>query len=95
MNSAEVYNFFIHGLNPQLCQLVGTMVTSGNVEEVIELVKKATMYGKDKGRTSQQKTENKQKQQGVEKGGKGSKGKWAPSGGPMGKVQIISGDSQQ
>ena len=29
------------------------------------------------------------------KGGKGNKGKWGPSGGPKGKVQIILGDSQQ
>ena len=71
------------------------MVILGNLEEVIELVKKVTVYGKDKGGSSELKTENKQKRQGREKGGKGSKGKWGPSGGPKGKVQIILGDSQQ
>ena len=40
MNSAEAYSLFMHGLNPQLRQLAGTMVTSGNLEEVIEIVKK-------------------------------------------------------
>ena len=39
----------MHGLNPQLCQLAGTMVTSGNLEEVIEIVKKAIVYGEEKG----------------------------------------------
>ena len=45
MNSAEAYNLFMHGLNPQLHQIVGTMVTSGNLEEVIAIVKKAMVYG--------------------------------------------------
>ena len=35
------------------CQLAGTMVTSGNLEEVIEIVKKATVYGEEKGGSSQ------------------------------------------
>ena len=52
MNSAEAYSLFIHGLNPQLCQLIRTMVTSRNLEEVIEIVKKATVYGEDKGGSS-------------------------------------------
>ena len=61
MSLAEAYNLFMHGLNPQLRQLAGTMVVSGNLEEVIEIVKKATLYGEDKGGSSQVKTENKQK----------------------------------
>ena len=96
MNLAEAYSLFMHGLNPQLRQLAGTMVTSGNLKEVIELVKKATVYGEDKDGSSQLKSENKQKRQnGGKSGGKGSKGNWGPSGGPKGKVQIIAGDSQQ
>ena len=63
MNSAEAYSLFIHGLNPQLPQLAGTMVTSGNLEEVIEIVEKATVYGEEKGGSSQIKTGNKQKRQ--------------------------------
>ena len=91
MNLVEAYSLFMQGLNPQLRQLAGTMVTSGNIEEVIEIVKKATVYGKEKGGSSQVKTENKQKQQnGGKGGGKGNKGNWGPSGGPKGKVQIIS-----
>ena len=39
---------FMHGLNPQLRQLAGTMVVSGNLEEVIEIVKKAIVYGEEK-----------------------------------------------
>ena len=94
MNLAEAYSLFMHGLNPQLCQLAGTMVTSSNLEEVIEIMKKATVYGTEKGGSSQGKTENKQKwQNGGKGGGKGSKGNWGPSGGPKGKVQIIPGDS--
>ena len=71
------------------------MVASGKLEEVIELVKKAIVYGKDKGGSFQIRIENNQKWQGGEKGGQGSKGKWGPSGGQEGKVQIILGDSQQ
>ena len=56
MNLAEAYNLFMHGLNPQLCQLVGTMVISGNLEEVIEIVKKATVYGEEKSGSPQTKT---------------------------------------
>ena len=93
MNSAEAYSLFMHRLNPQLHQLVGIMVTPRNLEEVIELVKKATVYGEYKGGLSQMKTEKKQKRQSGEKGGKGSKDKWGPSGGPKGKVQTILGDS--
>ena len=81
------------GLNPQLRQLVGTIVTSGNLEEIIELVKKAMVYGEDKGGSSEAKTKNKQKWLSGEKGGKGNKAKWGPSGEPKGKVQRISGDS--
>ena len=72
------------------------MVASGNLEEGIEIAKKATVYGEEKGGSPQIKTENKQKwQSGSKSGGKGSKGNWGPSGGPKGKVRIISGDSQQ
>ena len=39
---------FMHGLDPQLRQLAGTLVTSGDLDEVIEVVKKATVYGEDK-----------------------------------------------
>ena len=96
MNSAEVYSLFMHGFNPQLHQLARTMVASGDLEEVIKIVKKAMVYGKDKGRSSQGKTENKQKRQsGGKGGGKGNKGNWGPSGGPKGNVQIIARDSQQ
>ena len=63
MNLVEAYNLFMHGLNPQFCQLAGTMITSGNLEEVIEIMKKVTVYDEDKGGSSQGKTENKQKQQ--------------------------------
>ena len=59
MNSAEAYSLFMHGLNPQLRQLARTMVTSGNLEEVIQLVKKATVYGEDKGGFSQTKMRKK------------------------------------
>ena len=51
---------------------------------------------KNKGGSSQGKTENKQKRQGGGKGGgKGSKGNWGPNGEPKGKAQIIAGDSHQ
>ena len=46
---------FMHGLNPQLRQLAGTMVVSGNLEEVIEIVKKATVYGEEKSGSLKQK----------------------------------------
>ena len=48
MNSSEAYNLFMDRLNPQLHQLARTMVTSRNLEEVIEIVKKATVYGEKK-----------------------------------------------
>ena len=93
MNSAKAYSLFMHGLNPQLHRFAGTIIPLGNLEEVIELVKKVIVYSEDKGGSSQTKIENKQKRQSKEKGGKGSKGKWGPSGGPKGKVQITLGDS--
>ena len=94
MNSAKAYSLLMHGLNPQLRKLAGTMVTSRNLEEVIEIVKKAIVYGGDKGGSSQEKPENKQKRQsGGKNDGKGSKGDWGPSGGPKRKIQIIFGDS--
>ena len=94
MNLAEPYSLFMHGLNPQLHQLARTMVVSGNLEEVIEIVKKVTMYGEETSGLPQGKTENKQKwQSGSKSGGKGNKGNWGPSGGPKGKVQVIVGDS--
>ena len=49
MNLVEASSLFMHGLNLQLRQLARTMVTLGNLEEVIELVKKAMVYGEDKG----------------------------------------------
>ena len=49
MNLAEGYNLFMHRLNPQLHQLTGTLVTSQNLVEFIEVVKKAKVYGEDKG----------------------------------------------
>ena len=71
------------------------MATLGNLEEVIYIMKKATVYGEENGGSPQVKTTNKQKQQsGSKNGGKGSKGSWGPSGGPKGKVQIILRDSQ-
>ena len=77
MNSVKAYSLFTHGLNLQLHQLAGTMVTSENKEEVDEIMKKAMVYGKGKGGSSQGKTENKQKwQKGGKHGGKGSKGNW-------------------
>ena len=39
---------FMHGLNPQLRQLAGMIFASGNLEKVIEIVKKAIVYGEDK-----------------------------------------------
>ena len=55
------------------------MITSGNLEKVIEIVKKATVYGEEKGGSPQIKTENKKKRQsGGKSGGKGSKGNWIP-----------------
>ena len=95
MNLVEGCNLFMHELNLQLCQLARTMVMSGNLEEVIEIVKKAIFHGEDKHGSSQAKTKNKQKWRTRGKGGKGSKGNWGPSGGPKGKVQIIAGDSHQ
>ena len=66
------------------------MVTSGNLEEVIELVKKAIVYGEDKGGSSQLKTKNKQKgQNGGKGGGKGSKGNWGPSGEPKERSKLF------
>ena len=62
MNSVEAYSLFMHGLDPQLCQLAGTLATSGDLDEVIEVVKKATVYGEDKKTSSQSKGENKQKE---------------------------------
>ena len=61
MNLAEAYSLFMHGLNLQLRQLVGTMVTSGNMKEVIEIVKKVTVYNTDKGGSSQGKLKTNKK----------------------------------
>ena len=58
MNSVEAGSLFMHGVNPQLCQLAKTMVILRDLEEVIEIVKKALVYGEDKGGSSQTKTEN-------------------------------------
>ena len=98
LNLAEAYNLFMHGLNPPLCQLVGTMVTSGNLEEVIEIVKKATVYTTmikvDLLQIEKLKT-NKKGRVEVKVVAREVRAIGNPSGGPKGKVQIISGDSQQ
>ena len=60
MKSADAYSLFLHGLNPQLCRLVGTLVTSRELDAVITVVKKATVYGEDKGSSYKSKIENKQ-----------------------------------
>ena len=96
MNSAEAYSLFMHGLDKQLRQLASTLVTSGDLDEVIEVVKKATVYGEDKKTSSQSKGENKQKgRQGNGKGAKGGKGSWGPNkgNGLKGQVQIVTGGS--
>ena len=49
MNLVDAYSLFMYGLNSQLHQLAGTMVTSGNLEEVIDIMKKAMVYGEGKG----------------------------------------------
>ena len=69
------------------------MVILGDLEEVIEVMKKVTVYGKERSNSSQVKSENKQKRQSGRKGGKGNKGNWGPSGGQNGKIQIVSRDS--
>ena len=51
----------MHALNLQLRQLAGTMVTSGNLKEVIEIVKKVTVYSTDKGGSSQGKLKTNKK----------------------------------
>ena len=82
MNLAEAYSLFMHGLNPQLCHLVGTLVSSGDLEEVIEVVKKATVYGEDKsngGSQSKMKT-NKNHSREVEKVAREVKGHGDPVG---------------
>ena len=71
------------------------MVISRDLEEVIEIMQKMTVYGEDKDSSSQEKNENKQKRQSRGKGGKGNKDNWVPSGGQKGKIQIVSGDSHQ
>ena len=87
MSLAEDYNLFMHGLNPQLCQLAGTMVILGDLEEVIEIIKKATVKGEDKDGSSQTKMA-----EWVEKW-QGKQGNWGPSGRQKGKVQVIIGHS--
>ena len=61
MNSAEAYSLFMHSLDPQLRQLAGTLVTSGDLDEIIEIVKKAAVYREDQKTNSQSKGENKRK----------------------------------
>ena len=68
------------------------MAISRDFEEVIEIVKKAMVYGEDKSSFPQGKNANKQKRQSRGKGGKGNKGNWDPSGGQKRKVQFILGD---
>ena len=82
MNSAQAYSIFMHGLAPQLYQRPGTLVISRDLDEVVEVVEKATVYGEDKKMNSQSKGENKQKgQQGNRKGAKREKGLWGPNKG--------------
>ena len=71
MNLVEAYNLFMHRLNPHLRQLAGKMVTSGNLEELIELVKIAMVYGEDKGGSSQMKTETNKNDRVEKKAAKG------------------------
>ena len=61
VNSIEAYNLFMHGLNPQLCQLVSTLVDFGNLDQVIEVVKRAIVYGKDKRVAGTNRNENQNK----------------------------------
>lgn len=61
MNSAKAYSLFIHGLNLQLCQLAGTLVSLGDLKDVIEVVKKAIVFGEEKGGTGQKSEQSKQK----------------------------------
>ena len=84
---------FMHMLNPQLRQVARTMVISGDLEEVIEIVKKATVYGEDKSGSSQTKTETNKNGRMEERVARKTRVIGGPSGGPKGKVQVISGDS--
>ena len=45
MNIAEAFSLFMKGLQPQLKQLVGSLIPTDDLEGAIELVKKATKYG--------------------------------------------------
>ena len=45
MNIAEAFSLFMKGLQPQLKQLVGSLIRTDDLEGAIELVKKATKYG--------------------------------------------------
>ena len=93
MNLAKAYNLFMHNLNSQLCQLASALVTIGDLDELIKVVKKATMYGEGKGSSPQSKIENKQKErQGNTKGAKAGKGSYEPNEGnePKGQVQIVT-----
>ena len=38
----------MHGLNQQLHQLAGTLVDSGDLDQVIEVVKQVMVYGEEK-----------------------------------------------
>ena len=58
------------------------MVTSGDLNEVIEVLKKVTIYGEDKKTSFQSKGENKQKgRQGNGEGTKGGAESWGPNKG--------------
>lgn len=48
MNLVEAYNLFMHSLNSQLRQLARTIVSSGNLEDVMKVVKRATIFGEEK-----------------------------------------------
>ena len=73
----------MHGLNPQLRQLAETLIDSNKIDQVIEAVKWAMVYGDDKNGASSRKHKNQNKKErrsgkGTPKGGKGS---WGPSKG--------------
>ena len=92
MSSVEAYNMFMDGLDPQLHQLNGTVVTSRGLDEAIEVVKMAMVYGEDKKKIPQSKTQNKQKgRQSNGQEAKGGRGSWGPSkgNGPTGQVRIV------
>ena len=82
MNSAETYSLFMHGLNPERRQCADILVSSRDLDEVIEVVKKVAVYIEDKssGESRCKMKTTKSPRKGGEKGGKGNKGSWGPMG---------------